>query len=215
MKRAQPLSEITWQFFVGRALFRVVFKRMGLEIEGLQNVPRTGPLIVASNHRSHADPPVVGVSLPRPVHYMAKRELFEVPLFGPIIRRTGAFPVTRGRPDRRALRWALQLLADGKGVVMFPEGTRSLDGRLKAPELGVALIALKSRAPVLPMALQGTEHILPRGATMPQSHPLKVRYGKPLTFDDLYGRRTGREETAEVGARIMSAIEDLLSPDGD
>jgi len=210
VKQTERLSETTWMFYVGRALFRQVLTPMGLEIVGLENVPRQGPLIVASNHRSHADPPLIGIAMPRPLHYMAKKELFEVPLFGSIIPRTGAFPVTRGRPDRRALRYSLQLLDEGQAVVMFPEGTRSEDGQLREPELGVALIALRSRAPVLPLGLQGTEHILPKGAALPQSHPLKVRYGKPLTFPDLYGRRAGRAALVEVGRRLMEAIDELL-----
>jgi 1-acyl-sn-glycerol-3-phosphate acyltransferase len=212
MKSDDRQSEITWLFYLGRALFRGVFRPMGLDLAGTENVPRKGPLIIASNHRSHADPPLVGISLPRPAHYMAKRELFEVPLFGRIIPRTGAFPVTRGRPDRRALRYALRLLSEGEAVVMFPEGTRSLDGRLREPELGVAMIALKSRAPVLPLALQGSEHILPKHSVIPHSHPLRIRFGEPLTFCDLYGKRGDRDSMVEVGRRIMRAIGGLLDP---
>ena len=211
-KRVEQLSETTWQYFFWRAAFRMVFKSMGLEIAGLGNVPRTGPLIVASNHRSHADPPLVGACLPRSGHFMGKRELFEVPIFSPIIRKTGAFPVTRGRPDRRAMRYAIQALANGEVVVMFPEGTRSEDARLKEPELGVAMIALKSRAPVLPVAVAGTEHILPKGSTVPRGHPLKVRFGRPLTFDDLYEARPSRPAMVEIGDRLMGAIGDLLRP---
>lgn len=215
MSDATRLSETAWPYYVGRALFRALFRSMGLRISGLEHVPAAGPLIVASNHRSHADPPLVGVCLPRPVHYMAKHELFEVPVMGPTIRRTGAFPVTRGRPDRRAIRWALQLLDEGKAVVMFPEGTRSVDGRLGPPELGVALIALKSRAPVLPVAMQGTEHLLPKHSLLPRSHPLTVRFGPPLLFPDLYGRRTSRRELEEAGARLMTALGRLLDEPPD
>ncbi|NCQ26352.1 MAG: 1-acyl-sn-glycerol-3-phosphate acyltransferase, partial [Armatimonadetes bacterium] len=201
MTGADRLSENTWVFYLWRALFRSLFRSMGLDLAGTENVPAQGPLIVASNHRSHADPPLVGVVLPRPVHYMAKRELFRVPILGSVIPRMGAFPVSRGHPDRRALRYALRLLSEGEAVVMFPEGTRSLDGRLREPELGVALIALKSRAPVLPVALQGSEHILPKHSVIPHAHPLKVRVGPPLTFDDLYGKRGDRDSMVEVGRR--------------
>lgn len=203
-------------YYLGRTLFRLAFWLLGgLTSVGAENIPPTGGVILAPNHRSFADPPVVGCGMNRKVHYMAKEELFKVPILGKLIRAVGSFPVRRGMADRAALKKAIKMLEEGRVVCIFPEGTRSVDGRLKDPELGIGLIALKSRAPVVPVAVLGTDKVLGPHSKLPRRHQIKVIYGKPITFDDLYEGSHGREALEEVGRRTMDAIASLLAEAGD
>lgn len=183
----------------------------GLSAAGEENIPATGGVILAPNHRSLADPPVVGCGMKRQVHYMAKEELFRVPILGALIRAVGSFPVRRGTADRAALRQAIRLLEDGRVVCIFPEGTRSTDGRLKDPELGIGLVALKSRAPVVPVAVIDSDRVLGSGMKFPRRHRIRLIYGRPIGFPDLYEGNHGRGALEEVGRRTMSAIADLLA----
>ncbi|MCS6861502.1 MAG: 1-acyl-sn-glycerol-3-phosphate acyltransferase [Abditibacteriales bacterium] len=181
------------------------------QVVGKENVPRAGGAIVACNHVSYLDPPVVGAAmLPRRLYYMARDDLFRVPLLSALIRRLGAFPVRRGTADRGALRMTLQLLKAGEMVLMFPEGTRSPDGTLQPPELGIAYLVAHARVPVVPVAVVGTHKVLPRGAFLPRPAPVQVRIGKPFTFDDL-APRPSREALRRVAERIMLEIGRLLS----
>jgi 1-acyl-sn-glycerol-3-phosphate acyltransferase len=139
---------------------------------------------------------------------MAKSELFKIPILGPILPKVCAFPVKRGVPDRQALRTALELLAQGQVVTIFPEGTRSPDGTLQKPELGVALIALRSGAPVVPVGISGSDRLLPRGSPIPRFAHVTVRIGKPLYFpQEDVPTHTVREKIAE---QIMSSLSRLI-----
>jgi len=122
-------------------------------VTGRENIPKTGGVILAPNHVSYADPPVVGAAVSRRVRFMAKSELFRIPALGTIIRNVGAFPVKQATADRSALRKAIELLETGEVVCIFPEGTRSLGGTLLKAELGIAMIAVKAKVPIVPIAL--------------------------------------------------------------
>ena len=129
-------------YAIGKALSAAVCRIFGRwKVLGRENVPTTGGALLCANHVSYIDPPALGGGCPRPVRFMAKSELFKLPVLGFLIRRVGAFPVKRGTADRTALRKAVELLESGEIVGMFPEGTRSLDGKLQEPELGVGMIA--------------------------------------------------------------------------
>jgi 1-acyl-sn-glycerol-3-phosphate acyltransferase len=198
-------------FYIGRSLFRLMFCLLGRwTVEGRENVPAEGGVILAPNHISYLDPPLAGAAVKRPVYFMAKRELFEIPIFGRIIRCTHAFPVSRGTADRRALRQAQELLQRGEIVVVFPEGTRSPDGRLQEPELGIALIAARAKVPVVPMAFIGSDRMLPRGSSIIRPARLHVRIGPPLRFPEVYDRPADREALTAVAHQITEAIRDLL-----
>lgn len=147
-------------------------------IYGSENVPRQKPLLVVSNHASYFDPPLLSSAVRRPVAYMAKTELFNVPVLSPAIRLYGAYPVVRDKGDRAALRAALTRLEEGWAVGVFPQGTRTEDARIPSPKLGAALIAAKAQVPLLPVSLWGTQAIL-RGA-LPQPVPVTIRIGTPI-----------------------------------
>jgi 1-acyl-sn-glycerol-3-phosphate acyltransferase len=183
---------------------------------GSENVPRKGGIILAPNHVSYIDPPAVGCGLTaRPVRFMAKIELFKIPVLGFLIKAVGAFPVKQSTADRAALRKALDLLEQGQVVCIFPEGTRSLDGKLMKAQAGIGMVALRSRAPVVPVALVGTRKLLPPHSFFFHFSRVRIIYGEPLTFDDLYERGMDREAIEQVGERVMAAIAKLKESDED
>ena len=146
-------------------------------IYGTENVPQQGPLVIVSNHASDLDPPIVSVCMKRPVAYMAKEELFEVPVLKQIITLYGAYPVKRGSADRSAIRSALNSLEQGWAVGIFLQGTRTSDGRITEPKLGATLIAAKAKVPLLPVCIWGT-HAVKRQGLIANSVPITVRIGE-------------------------------------
>lgn len=147
-------------------------------IYGADQVPQQGPLLVVSNHASDFDPPLLSSCVQRPVAYMAKQELFQVPVLSTLIRWYGAYPVKRGAGDRAAIRAALGALDNGWATGVFLQGTRTQDGRIHSPKLGAALIAAKAQVPLLPVSLWGTQGILTKDKALPQSVPVTVRIGR-------------------------------------
>jgi 1-acyl-sn-glycerol-3-phosphate acyltransferase len=191
------------------ALFKTLFR---FRVEGREHEPARGPFVAAANHVSAIDPPMVGLALKHRPAYMAKHELFSVPVLGPWLRSVGVFPVRRGEPDRRAIRKSLEVLNSGGVLVMFPEGTRSPDGRLRDPEPGAAMIALRTGAPVVPIAVINSQRILPKGARRPRLQQVTVRIGPPLAVPRIAGR-LDPQLVEDWGARIIEAIERLLPAD--
>ena len=181
------------------ALGRVWFR---LSAVGAEWVPREGSLLLASNHLSVLDPAMIGAVLPRELDYMAKTELFHIPGFGALIRRLNAHPVDRAGSDSAALRLALRLLGDGRAVLVFPEGTRGVEGRLQPARAGAGMLAVLSGAPVVPVHIQGSGQALPRGTVLPRPRRVTVTFGAPIRF----GRERGRARYQEVSDEIMAAI---------
>jgi 1-acyl-sn-glycerol-3-phosphate acyltransferase len=184
----------------------------GLRVEGREHEPPSGPVLAICNHVSALDPPIAGVVLRRRARFMAKEELLQVPVLGVLLRAIGVFPVRRGEPDRQSIRTALEALLRGDLLLMFPEGTRSADGRLRAAEPGAALLALRTGAAVLPMAVIGTHRVMPKGARLPRPRPVVVRLGPPLSVPRQEGR-LDRTLLEAWGQRFMAAIAALLPPD--
>jgi len=171
-------------YWVVRAIVQPFFRLyFGLRRISMEHVPAEGPVIFAANHRSFLDPFVIGTLCRRPVYYMAKEELFRRPLVAWFLSRLGAFPVARGTGDTRAMDTARAILERGDCVVIFPEGTRVRPGPLGKPRRGVGRLALQTGAPVVPVAVIGTEAV--RRGWRIRPHRVAIRCGRPLTFPQI------------------------------
>ncbi len=203
-----------YAFLRGLMRFMTTVYLVGLfKVEGLDNVPRHGPLIVCANHSATLDPPMVPAFLPRPDTWnMAKSEYFRNPFSRWLFTSYHSFPVVRHTADRAALRRSFDLLKAGQVLVIYPEGTRVDSGVLAEPEPGAGFIAQKCGCPVLPVALTGTRECLPKGKLWPRRVPVTIRFGKPFLVLQrrASGERVSHEEASEA---IMLAIAELLPPE--
>lgn len=201
-----------WFYYVGRIIMRLLLLLLTRwQVKGRENIPAEGPLLVVANHLNNADPPLLGVSLNRKVVFMAKQELFRSPFSSYFVRSFGAFPVHRGQLDKRAFRQADQILAQGLALVMFPEGKRSKSGQLQPAFPGSALIALRSGAPILPVAITGTEKI--KGIAWILRRPvITVNIGHPFHLPPVNSKLT-KVELAKLTNFIMQRIAELLPPE--
>ncbi len=182
-----------------------------LQVEGLENIPRDTAVILAPNHISSADIPLVAYPVPRVVHFMAKAELFQARFLGGFIRCLGAFPVRRGESDREALRVAERLLAEGEVVAIFPEGHRSEERALIEAHTGVALIAMRADAPVVPVAIWGTEQALHGWRYLWNRPTVTIHYGEPMKLRIGGARRTSADVKRNTD-EIMGHIAAMLPP---
>lgn len=187
----------------------------GIRVTGLENVPRQGGVILAPNHASYSDPPILGLSSPRPVWFMTKAHLFRIPLLGPLMRLYQAFPVAVDGVDREAIRTSEKLLERGVVLCVFPEGAVSNDGRLQPLKPGPALLALRTGAPLVPVGLARTQRLLPPTRWLPGfvRGGVEVRFGPPLNVDDLPEGLKRDEQLAVVTERLERALIPLLPPD--
>jgi len=214
---ATMFTQIVW--LLTRALARGIFAATGgLRVKGAERVPRRGGVLLCPNHVSDADPAAVLAALPRAGHYMAKEELFAVPVLGRLLRLWGAFPVRRDSADRAALRRAEALLKAGETVVIFPEGGGNPEGRLQPLHPGAMLVALRTQGvPVIPVALENTREVWPYGAPRPRRAGVAVRvtFGEPLDLSDLYGKKGGaaEEATRRLAGRLAEMLDQPL-PEG-
>ncbi|WP_216829269.1 lysophospholipid acyltransferase family protein [Alkalihalobacterium elongatum] len=186
-------------YVFGRGLFRTFFSTTyRVETIGLENIPKEGPVLLCSNHIHNFDPPFLGAYVHRKVHFMAKAELFKVPILGHLVSGVGAFPVKRGAGDKQALKLGLKILKDGEALGLFPEGTRSKDGQLGKGLAGAGFFALRTDAVVIPCAIIGSYKPFSK---------LTVIYGEPLEMESL---RVAKASSGEVTDYIMKAIGELL-----
>lgn len=186
-------------YYVVRGLATVVFRIFfAIKMEGKKNIPYRGGVILASNHLSYLDPIVLGIFVPRRVNFMAKEELFENLFFRWVITKLGAFPIKREKMDRATYKKILKLLEKGKVVVLFPEGTRSIDGRMGQLQAGTARIALRADVPLIPIIVRGTEKVLPRGKKVIKLAKIKVWAGKPLKKNIGSDRKMTKKDIEEL-----------------
>ena len=170
---------IRWFYYIARFAVRLtLIVSTRWQIKGKENIPAKGPLLIVANHLNLADPPLVSVSIARETRFMAKEELFKAKFTGYFIGSFGAFPVRRNQADTKAVRQALQILADGLALVVFPEATRSPNAQLQPAFSGVALIALRSGAPILPIGITGSEKM--KGNWLLRRPRVTVNIGKPF-----------------------------------
>jgi 1-acyl-sn-glycerol-3-phosphate acyltransferase len=204
----------TWFFHPGAIMTSWLLWLLGpASVEGLEHVPATGGFLVVANHCSNLDPPAVGWAVGhrtgRIIHFMAKEEMRRWPLIGWLARQSGVFFVRRGEGDRGAQRLALDMLASGRSLGVFPEGTRSRDGRLGEARAGAALLAIRTGVPVLPVGIAGTHAIFPGRSRRPHRSRVTIRIGAPFRLAiqadglDRAALRTGTEQMMQAIATLL------------
>lgn len=199
-----PSAPYLWFVFC-RWLVRVMIFQFSGGVKGIgrENVPMKGPVIIAPVHVSHLDPPAIACSHPRQARYMAKEELFANKWTAKLIRSLGAFPVKRGEGDTESMRVALEILNQGMALVVFPEGTRGEGKTLQALSRGVAVLAKKTNAIVVPAGISGTHERLPMGQSKLKKGRVTVEYGKPFTYTEI-ATSSSEKENREIFSRHLS-----------
>ena len=201
---------IAWTCF--RAMYATYFR---WRVFGAENVPLQGGVILASNHASFLDPPLVGCGLKREINYLARESLFRFPGIGALLRSWNAVPVDRDGGGAKGLKIILDRLLNGAGIILFPEGTRTKDGNLQPARSGIGLTVIKSQAPVVPVRVFGTFEAYGRKHKFPRPHRVVVKYGKPMNFDTLRAESKSCDKTRlkeiylQVANEIMAAIAKL------
>ncbi|WP_107670473.1 1-acyl-sn-glycerol-3-phosphate acyltransferase [Cyanothece sp. BG0011] len=208
-KEREPISSLAlYYLFKSSIIVPTFYTYFRGRVYGRENVPKKHPLVVVSNHGSYFDPPLLSSSLGRPVAFMAKEELFKVPILKEGIRLYGAYPVKRGKSDRAAIRAALNAVKDGWLVGLFLEGTRTPDSRVHDPKLGAAMIAAKAQVPLLPVSLWGTEKILQKGSPFPRPVPVTIRVGEVIAPPES-NKRQALETVTQKCTTIINELHDL------
>lgn len=180
----------------------------GLRLVGAEHIPRDGPVVITPNHQTYADPPLVSIPVRRPVFYMAWSRLFQVPVFGSFIRLLRAFPVQIESSDPRATREAVRLLQAGEAVMIFPEGGRSVDGRIGRFKPGAFRLAVSVGVPVLPVTIAGGHQSWPPGRALPRRGRITITY-HPLLHPE--PGREPRRAAQELAERARGVIEGALA----
>lgn len=210
-KTPEPVRRWTWpHYYLVASLARWLCWVMGGFVVGhRERIPRKGGAMICANHVSFLDPPALGSALlPRRTYYMAKKELFEVPLLGWLIRSLYAFPVERGTTDREAIRHGIELLGKGELLVVFPEGSRSPDGSLQPGNIGPALMAAKAGAPIIPAAIKDSAKVMPLGGGLHRGRVL-IDFGEPIHPEQFGDGRLDKSQLQAFTEALMSAIEGL------
>lgn len=190
-------------YSIVRAVVKVViFFLFRVRVKGLENFPLSGPVIVYSNHKSLWDPILICCTLKRPVHFMAKAELFRYPIFGLLLKNLNAFAVKRGTADRNAIKKSLEILNEGKVLGIFPEGTRSKTGQLQEPEPGIAFLALKNKeTKLVPAFIKGNYGLF--------SH-IDVIFGKPIMMQNIE-ERANSDTLKKKAKELFDEVERLMT----
>ncbi len=185
-------------------IFRFLFRGKTI---GISNLPKTGGVVVVSNHGSHLDPPILGHALGRPVAFMAKSELFRVPILSFIISACGAYSVKRGAGDREALRTASNRLLDGWATGVFLDGTRQANGRVNDPKPGAALLSARTGCPILPVAIVNSHRAFPKGSFLPRFVSIHLKIGELIQPPSTRKREDLKSTTKEIQVSINSMLD--------
>ncbi|NMA96305.1 MAG: 1-acyl-sn-glycerol-3-phosphate acyltransferase [Clostridiales bacterium] len=182
-------------------LYPIIYLLFWPKIEGIENTPESGKVIIYSNHSSVFDPMVLGTLIPRRIHFMAKEELFKNSFFGAVLRRVGAFPVKRGKGDISAIKNSLRILKEDKALGMFPEGTRNKSGEIQNFARGIASIAVRAKSSVLPVAIVGGYRPFRR---------IKVLIGDPICYEEYHNKRISSKELDKISEDMEYALRSLM-----
>jgi 1-acyl-sn-glycerol-3-phosphate acyltransferase len=208
-KNREPLANWTSYHLLKWSLVSpVLHTYFRVKIYGAEKVPPSGSLIAVSNHASYFDPPLLANAVGRPVAFMAKEELFKVPILKQAIQLYGAYPVKRSTSDRAALRAATKAIESGWIAAVFLQGTRSADAKISDPKLGAAWIAAKTQVPLLPISLWGTEKVISKGFPFLQPVPITVRMGD-LIAPPKSSQKADLETVSQQCASVINALHDL------
>ena len=190
------------------AIARIAFQYRAY---GQENIIEEGPAIMAANHQSYLDPPLVGITCRNELHFLARKTLFEKRLLGPLISRVNALPVDLSRGDLTAFRAVVKLLKEGHRTVIFPEGTRSLNGEIQQARPGIGMIIAKTLAPVVPVRIFGSFEAWPKGGKI-RPRPITVVVGKPIHFQKEDFVSNNREAYQKASERVLAAIAAIEKP---
>lgn len=205
-----PIYYCGWRCF--RTLYKTYFRA---RMYNAERVPETGPVIIASNHASFLDPPLVGSCLHRGISYLARETLFRYPGIGWLLRNWDAVPVDREGGGAAGLKAILDRLLKGGGIILFPEGTRTRDGKLQPARSGIGLVVIKSTAPIVPVRVFGTYEAFGKHVRIPLPHQLTVKFGRPMDFAALRTEARScskarlKQIYQQVADEIMAAIAKL------
>jgi 1-acyl-sn-glycerol-3-phosphate acyltransferase len=204
-----------WYRFIRAAVRTLVFGILG----GIKRVhperePQDQALIVAPLHFSFLDPPLVACAMRRAITFMAKEELFKPFLIGPLIRSLGAFPVRRGAGDSEAIKIALRLLNEGRAVLVFPEGTRGNGEQMGTLTPGVAMLAKRTGARVLPVGIVGTHEVLPKGRSKPKRAPMTVVFGESFTYAEICGEANDKDARGRFNDELQRRLVEAAAVGG-
>ena len=195
---------------IGKKIIPPIIKFWIKEVNGLENVPKKTPFIIAANHQSYMDHLIIMSTLVpylnKKIHHLAKKEHFDNPLKAAWHKWAGAIPINRQEGGKEALKWAIKALKQGRIIAIHPEGTRTLDGKLMKGKTGVARLALSAKVPVLPLGLIGTFEILPKGKYIPRFRRAVMKIGMPLHFDEYYNKPVTKKLLRELTTKIMKEI---------
>ena len=176
---------MTFWYLLGYSLSKAIARTFfNYRVIGAENMIEEGPCIIAANHCSYLDPPLVGVACKRAIHYLARKSLLDVPILGPILPELNVIPVDQKNADRSALMGAIRVVRNGGAVLIFPEGTRSPDGQLQQAQPGIGIIVAKTGAPVVPISITGSFRALGRQSVCPKLVPITLKIGKCLELKD-------------------------------
>ncbi len=207
-------DRMSWSYkFVRSATYWLTRIFCGFKVHGQENMLREGGCIVVPNHASFLDPPIMGASYKyRPIRFLARDTLYKGKIWTSILLSLHTLPLSRDKGDIAALRKALNLIKEGKAVALFPEGTRTPDGELHEPKGGVAFLIGKARVPVVPVYIEGTFNVWPKGAKWLRRAKISVTYGKPIAPEEFPSGGKSRDRHDEIGRIVMERIA-ALKPD--
>ena len=190
-------------YHLSRLIGRLCFR---LRIIHRERMIQTGPVILAMNHQSYLDPPLAGITCDRPIYFLARRTLTEVPLLGWLLPKLNVIPVNQEGIDRSALKTLIRVLKSGNATLVFPEGSRTLDGSLQAAQPGLGLVIAKTLAPVVPMRIFGAHQALPRGGGGLHFVPITIVVGEPIFFTPTELESPANNRYEQISQRVMDAI---------